>query len=283
MAEAENVTLAFLDAHPADAARVVETLASADAAALFETISPRLGAPVLSAMLPPAAARILARLDEAQALALLSAASTQATVGVLRHIGEPARSRFLASLPPAAGVATQLLLGFPDDAVGAWTDPDVVALGPVLSAEDALSRLRDSDAPEVDMLYVTDPARHLQGEVPLPVLLRAPAATPIAALMRPSATTLAAMMPIASAVSLGAWERAGSLPVIDHDKRLLGVLRRARLAQAARDRTRPARTQAHDASLAGLLAGGYWAVVSGLVGASLALLPQVKRVRPDDR
>ncbi|MGH8637353.1 MAG: magnesium transporter MgtE N-terminal domain-containing protein, partial [Burkholderiales bacterium] len=168
MAEAENVTFAFLDGHPVEAARVIETLSGADAAALFETISPRLGAPVLSAMLPPAAARILARIDEAQALALLSAASTQATVGVLRHIGEPVRSRLLASLPPAAGVATQLLLGFPDDAVGAWTDPDVIALAPMLSAEEALSHIRASDAPEVDTIYVTDTSRRLQGEVALP-------------------------------------------------------------------------------------------------------------------
>ncbi|MGH8663783.1 MAG: magnesium transporter MgtE N-terminal domain-containing protein [Burkholderiales bacterium] len=283
MAEAENVTFAFLDGHPVEAARVIETLSGADAAALFETISPRLGAPVLSAMLPPAAARILARIDEAQALALLSAASTQATVGVLRHIGEPVRSRLLASLPPAAGVATQLLLGFPDDAVGAWTDPDVIALAPMLSAEEALSHIRASDAPEVDTIYVTDTSRRLQGEVALPGLLRAPEATPLAALMQPTAVTLSAMMPIGSAVSLGAWQRAASLPVVDHDKRLLGVLRRARLAQAARERTRPGRTHDGEASLAGLFAGGYWAVVSGLIGASLALLPHVKRVRPDDR
>jgi magnesium transporter len=283
MADADNVTFAFLDGHPVEAARVIETLPSADAAALFETLSPRLGAPVLSAMLPPAAARILGRIDQNQALALLSAASTQATVGMLRHIGEPTRSRLLASLPPAAGVATQLLLGFPDDAVGAWTDPDVIALASILSAEEALSHIRTSDAPEVDTIYVTDASRHLLGAVALPGLLRAPGTTPLAALMQPAAVTLSAMMPIGSALSLGAWQRVASLPVIDRDKRLLGVLRRARLAQAARERIRPARAHDAEASLAGLFAGGYWAVVSGLIGASLALLPHVKRVRPDDQ
>lgn len=282
MADAENVTFAFLDGHPAEAARVIETLPSVDAAALFQTLSPRLGAPVLSAMLPPAAARILVRIDEPQALALLSAASTQTTVGVLRHIGEPMRSRLLASLPPATGVATQLLLGFPDDAVGAWTDPDVIALGSTLSAQEALSHIRTSDAPEVDTIYVTDASRHLHGEVALPALLRAPDATPLAALMQPASVTLSAMMPVGSALSLGAWQRAASLPVVDRDKRLLGVLRRARLAQAARERSRPGRAHEGDASLAGLFAGSYWAVVSGLIGATLALLPHVKRVRPDD-
>ena len=282
MAEAENVTLAFLDGHPVEAARVIETLAAGDTAALFESISPRLGAPVLSAMLPPAAARILIRLDEAQALALLSAASTQAAVGMLRHVEEPTRRRMLASLPPATGIATQLLLGFPDDAVGAWTDPDVIALAPNLSAAQALQQVRAPEAPEVDTVYVTDAARHPQGEIALQALLRAPEETPVAALMQPIAVTLSAMMPIGSAINLGAWQRAGSLAVVDHDKRLLGVLRRSRLAQAALGRARPARGYEGEASVTGVLAGGYWAIVSGLAGAALALLPHVKRVRPDE-
>lgn len=277
MAEAENVTLAFLDAHPAEAARVIEALPSAEAAALFATISPKLGAPVLGAMLPPAAARILTRLDEAQALALLSAASTQAVVGVLRHVPEPQRTRLLRSLPPAAGVATQLLLGFPDDAVGAWTDPDVVTLAATASAAEALARLKASDAPEVEALYVTDASRRLQGEVALQALLRAPEAAPVAALMQPARDTIPAMMPIASALGLGAWQHAMSLPVVDSEKRLLGVLRRTRLAQAARDRSRPARGAAGDASVAGVLAGGYWAIVSGAIAAAISLLPQPKR------
>ena len=283
MAEAGNVTLAFLDAHPAEAARVIESLPSAEAAALFETISPRLGAPVLAAMLPPAAARILARLDDEQALALLSAGNTQAAVGVLRHVAEPSRRRLLAGLPPATGVAAQLLLGFPDDAVGAWTDPDVVALAPGRTVAEALHGLKDSEAPEVDTVYVADAARHLQGEIALQALLRAPESTPLAALMHPAGVTLAAMMPIGSAVTLGAWQQAASLPVVDHDKRLLGVLRRSRLAQAARGRSRPGRAAETEASVAGMLAGSYWAIVSGLIGAALALLPHVRKVQPEER
>ena len=281
MAEAENVTLAFLDAHPAQAARVIETLPGAAAVALFESLNARLAAPVLSAMLAPAAARILAQLDEAQALELLRAASTQATVGILRHIGEPRRTRLLARLPPASGVATQLLLGFPDDAVGAWTDPDVVSLAPGMSAAEGLEQVRASDAPIADMVYVTDTARHLQGEIALAVLVRAPESTPIAALMQAAATTVSAMMPVRAAVALGAWQDAAALPVVDHDKRLLGVLRRARLAQAVRERTRPVRAPHPEGSTAGLLGGGYWTIVSGLTSAALTLLPPVKRVRAE--
>jgi magnesium transporter len=233
-------------------------------------------------MLPPAAAHVLTRLEDAPAMALLRAGSTQAAVGILRHVAEPARSRMLAALPPATAVATQLLLGFPDDTVGAWTDPDVAALAPNLSAGEALQQIRAADAADVDTVYVVDSGRHLHGQIGLQALLRAPETTPLTALMRPAGSTLAAMMPIGSALTLGAWQHAGALPVVDHDRRLLGVLRRGRLAQATRGRMRAARPGAGEASVIGVLAGSYWAIVSGLVGAALALLPPVKRVRPDE-
>jgi magnesium transporter len=283
MAEAGHLTLAFLDAHPEEAARVVEALAPEQTAALFATISAHLGGPVLAAMLPPAAARVLARLDEPTTLALLSAAGSQAAVGILRHTPEPQRSHLLASLPPVTGAATQLLLGFPEDAVGAWTDADVVALAPNIEAGAALVTVRSSEVPEIEAVYVVDVAHRLRGVLALAVLLRAPASTPIGQLAQPPAATLAPMMPIAAAASLGHWQRAAALPVVDHEQRLLGVLRRSGLTLATQTRARSGSERAGAASVAGVLAGSYWAVVAGLSGAALSLLPPVQRVHSEEQ
>ena len=89
------------------------------------------------------------------------------------------------------------------------------------------------------------------------------------------------MMPVASATSLRAWEKFEELPVLDHDQRLIGVLRRSALAGAVRSRARPARATQDDGSIAGALAASYWGIVSGLIGATLALLPHVKRISRD--
>ena len=77
MAEAGVLTLAYVSAHPADAARVLETVPPAESAALFASLPARAAAPVLPAMLPPRAARVLGALDDEHALALLSAAGAQ--------------------------------------------------------------------------------------------------------------------------------------------------------------------------------------------------------------
>jgi hypothetical protein len=64
---------------------------------------------------------------------------------------------------------------------------------------------------------------------------------------------------------------------------LLGVLRRSGLALATQTRARAESGRASAASVTGVLAGGYWAVVAGLTGAALSLLPPVQRVHSEER
>jgi Mg/Co/Ni transporter MgtE len=130
MAEPQILTLAFVTSHPAEAARVLERISGPDAAALFESIPARNGAPVLTAMLPSAAARVLSCLEDGPALALLTAAGMQGAVSVLRYVPELQRARLIAGLPTATAVASRTLLGYAEDTVGAWTDPEVIEMSP---------------------------------------------------------------------------------------------------------------------------------------------------------
>ncbi len=273
MADAETLTLAFIGAHPADAARVLEDLPAAAAAALFARVPARLGAPVLAAMLPPAAARSLAALDDDRAVALLAALGAQPLVAVLRHVPEPRRGRLLADLPTAAALAARLLLGLPEDSVGAWTDPDVVAVPPEASAGEALERVRRLAA-NVARVYVVDPAGRLAGYAELAALVRAPADLALAALMTKPAAALAVIAPLAGAARHPGWDHAEALPVVERDGRLIGVLTRAVLARAlARIVAGPAAAPVD--TVAGTLARGYWHALSGVVEAAATLLPPV--------
>ena len=281
MSEAHALTLAFLADHPAEAARVVETLPVSDAAALLAEIPARVGAPVLTAMLTTAAARLLATLDDAHVLALLTHAGTQTSVALLRHIPDPRRTHLIAGLPTVAALASRMLLGFPEDAVGAWADPEVIALAPTTSAKEALQRVRQGQETGVERILVVDAERKLLGDVSLEALLHAPESMTVAALMHPTATTLSAMMPIAAAAVLRAWEQGSALPVVDREEHLIGVLHRSALSRAMRERA--THLQADGArSVTALLAGSYWNVIAGLASATLAIFPTVNRVRPED-
>ena len=74
-------------------------------------------------MLPISGARCLEQLDDDQVTGLLRGAGAQAGVALLRYFGAERRSRLLAQLPTALTLAYELLLGYPEDSVGAWMDP----------------------------------------------------------------------------------------------------------------------------------------------------------------
>jgi Mg/Co/Ni transporter MgtE len=283
MADAESLSLAFMRAHPPEAARVLESVVPADAAALLARAPARLAAPVLAAMLPNAAARALGGVEDEQALALLGELGTQPVVAVLRNVPEPRRARLIAGLPTAAALASQLLLGYVEDAVGAWTDPDVLAMPGSTRAGDALERVKHVDA-VVSRVFVTSAKGALEGWVPLPVLLRAPAGANLASIMRRPDAVLSAQSPLAGAATHPGWERASILPVVEGAERLVGVLSRDALTRAL-GRTSRASRVAPGGTLAEMLARGYWDALSGWSEAMATLLPSVRPVgrRTDER
>ena len=281
MAEPEALTLTYITAHPAEAARVLERIPGADAAALFATVPARAGAPVLTAMLPSAAARILSSLHDEPALALLAAAGVQAAVTVLRYIPEPRRSRLLEGLPTTTAVASRVLLGYPDDSVGAWADPDVIALAPETRVSDALERVRGGDEKKVEQVYAVDQDQRLIGIVDLLELLRVPDSTTLASVLHKPLAMLTAMTPLTGAATQRGWQLSSVLPVVERDGRLIGVMHRATLARAMA-RSRATTQPANEVTITGVLTRGYWDAASGLAEAALWLLPPAKPVQPED-
>jgi len=282
VADAWDLSASFTENHAADAARVLEALSAAEADAFLERLTPALAARVLQTMLPTTAARLLQGLTEAVARAVLNAANTQSAVAMLRHVAEPARSQLISGLAPAAALAAQLLLGFPDGTVGAWTDPDVVTAEPQMPVAGVLSRIRATGTANLQHVYVTDHERRLLGRVGMDALLRAAPADALVHCMDPAPATLSVLMPVASARDLPAWERAVALPVVDHDMRLIGVLRRSALVQGLRSQPRPASQTQQAGMLIETLAASYWGIVSALSHATIGLLPAVKRVLPEE-
>jgi len=284
MADTERLTLAYVEAHPADAARVLERLPTAQATAFFAALPARALAPAFGAMLPIAAGRILAELPDEQTVALLSVLGTQPALSVLRHVPESRRATLLADLPTVTAVASRLLLGYPDDSVGAWTDPEVVALPAEAAVEDALLRVRAMPGTRVEEIYTVGMGERLLGAVELATLLRAPAHAALETVTRKPSAVLPAASPLAGAATHRGWQHAAGLPVVEANERLIGVLRRATLMRAlARNRSPSTETTELDALA--VVAHGYWQVIAGLLGATVVALPTVQPVggRRDDR
>jgi len=285
MADPERLTLTYLDAHPGDAARVLERMPAPECAALLARMPARVAGPVIGAMLPAAAARQLSSLEDAAAMALLAALGPQAAVTILRHIAEPRRLRLLEGLPTATALTSRLLLDYEEDAVGAWTDPEVTALLPETRVEEALERVRNGGADRVERIYVVDTEQKLLGMLELATLLRAPGSSRVVDLATKPSAPIAANTPLAAAASHRGWGNSATIVVVDRGGRLIGVLRREALMRALA-RSPAAQAAAADATVAGALARGYWGAVSGLFAACLAALPATRPIgegAPDER
>ncbi len=280
MADAESLTYAFMRAHPAEAAQVLEAVVAAEAAALLARAPAHTGAGVLAAMLPASAARAVAALDDERATELVGALGAQSAVALLRHIGEPRRSQLIAGLPTAAALASRLLLGYPEDSVGAWADPHVVAAAPETPASDALERVRGTDSAH-EGVFVVDAGQRLLGWLPLALLLRAPQGTALEALMSRPDAVLAASTPLAGAAAHPGWRRSSLLPVVEPGDRLLGALTRDALERAL-GRAPGRSSAAGEDTLLGLLARSYWDGLSGIAEAAATLLPPARRVSGAD-
>jgi magnesium transporter len=265
-------TYAFMRSHPSEAAQVLESVTPGEGAALLAAAPARIAATVLGAMLPSAAARAIDALEDQRAMALLGALRAQAAVLVLRHIAEPRRARLIAGLPAAAALASRLLLGYPEDSVGAWTDPQVLALPGETRAGAALERARSLEN-GAESVFVVGADQRLAGSLGLAALLRAPPSAPLDSLMARADAVLAAQTPLSGAASHPGWLAAAALPVVEADGRLLGVLSSDALARAV-GRTAPQRPRGGASSIAGVLAAGYWAALSGMLEAGATLLPR---------
>lgn len=273
MAEAQTLSFAFMRLHPTQAARVLEAMPSADAAALFARVPARLGASVLSAMLPTAAARCMAEIDDERAMELIGSLGLQPATALLRHVAEPRRGQLIAGLPTATALASRALLGYAEDSVGAWTNPDVIALPGDTAVRDSLERVRSTRA-YADAIFVVDLDQKLVGRVNLDGLVRAPESTQIGTLAARDEALLTVHTPLAGALAHPGWAHHGALPVVEQGKRLIGVLTRETLLGAAMRVGGPRRRE-EGGSLAGALASGYWQSLSGILQAVLTLLPGI--------
>lgn len=273
------LSLAFMQGHPANAARVLEALPIGEAAALFDRAPARIGGGVMAAMLPRQASACVAALSDARALELLATMNMQSMVSLLRYIPEARRQTLVGGLPTASALASAILLGYDEDTLGAWADPSVVMLPPETRAADALARVRQTEVVH-SAVFVTDASRRLAGLVSLATLLRAPEGATLATLMHSPAAVLRAHAPLASATSHPGWTHASALPVVEPGERLLGVMTHDALTRALRRDQAETGAAAAVVTLPGLMARGYWETLSGMLSACLGLMPRVGPVVP---
>lgn len=272
MARTRELSLAFAETHPGDAARVLESLAVDNATAFLTLLPARLGAPVLRHMLPTAAARCLEQLDIEVASGLVRDLDAQAGTAILRYVGQRRREQLVTQLPTASALAFRLLLTYPEDTVGAWINPHSLAVTPDTPVAEALERLRQSSESAGAYFYVINADQRLQGLALVVDLLRARRGVTVAQVMRPTHHHLSARASLAAARDSEGWRELYALPVVERQERFIGALEYPVLCSAL---VQPHLVDATAPTVDGLtlLTRSYWRVFAELLQALTNLLP----------
>jgi magnesium transporter len=272
MARTRELSLAFAETHPSDAARVLEHLSVTDATAFLTLLPARLGAPVLRHMLPTSAARCLEQLDDETAAGLVHDLDAQAGTAMLRYVEPRRRERLVTQLPTASALAFRLLLTYPEDTVGAWINPHCLAVTPETPVSEALERLRQSSESAVTYLFVVNADQRLLGITAVTDLLRAGRGAGVAQIMRPPRHPLSARASLSAARGSEGWQEFNALPVVERQHRFIGALEYPVLCRALEQpRLGDAAPPVPDGL--SLLARSGWSMYANLLHALVALLP----------
>jgi magnesium transporter len=275
MNRAKDLTVAYLRAHPREAARVLEQLSAADASALLTAMPGRVAAPVVARLPPGFAARSLASLADEAVVRLLRRLTTPAIAALLRHLPEERRARLLDELPAATAVACRMLLRYPEDSIAALADTEVLTARPADAVREVLARLKAAADDVGDFLYIVDDERRLRATVRPASLLHASPSMSVAAVEAVEVPALPAQAAPHSVRDHAGWTRFSTLPVVERNGRLVGALRQGVLIQVLE---RGPRLRARrDASSLAAFARGAWSLMAALLQALVNELPGAPR------
>lgn len=224
----------YLRRYPGEVAALLEAQPDA-AAAVFEREPPASAAPVFAAVTPAAAAHMLAELSDARAAELLRALDPAQAAALCARLAEDEQRRILDRLPDAEAHELRELMAYPADSAAGLMNTRVETFRPEVTAGDVLARLRAARVDGVTDVALVDADGRLAGMASIAALAAAEPGTAAAQLVRGAHVAVRAITPREEVVEMMTRTGVGTLPVVDADDRLLGVVRHERLAPAIKE------------------------------------------------
>ncbi len=225
MTPTELLVEALLESHPEDAARALEPLNVAEVAALVVELEPHHAAAVVLRMDLAFAASTLEQIDAREVAEILSGAPAAAAANLLRRFASAHRDAVLAACPAGIAGAVRAVLAHPARTAGALMDPQVPALPGDVTAGAACAVMRERPDRFKHYVYVVDRAGALVGVTRPIEIFSAAADAPLTTFMRSPVARIAVDDIEVAVLAHPGWARYRSMPVVDRDGRLVGVLR----------------------------------------------------------
>ena len=221
--------------YPAEAAEQLDALPARELAAATAGLEPDTLAVVMEYLSPIKNAGLFERLDGERQLAVLERAAPRLAITLLGDMHEARLDALLAGLRPAVREDLERLLAFPDNTAGRLMDRAYVGARVSMTVQEALTRLQESSIRRARSMFVITPEQKLAGRVDIQDLALARGDEPLRQYMQPVEGVVETLAPREEVVDLLDRTRLDSVPVVDADGRLMGVVRYRSLFRAIED------------------------------------------------
>jgi magnesium transporter len=223
----------FATSRPAEAALVLDRAAAVDIADLLERLAPAAAARVLSRMAADTAARALVSLPGGVARAIVLACDPVRVASWLALLPDAQRHELLAALPERTARELGEVFDFPPGTAGHLMDARVVPFREETTVAHVLDRLRGEGDRRILDVLICDEEQRLTGIASLQALITAAPSAQVGSLARPDPPSVQPMASRDEVVESLSRYALSTLPVVDLDRRIIGVLRYDALVRAA--------------------------------------------------
>ncbi len=221
--------------NPHEAADILEALDEEGAADLLQDLEVVDAGEVLDQMHPEVAADVIEELDPNQAAVLISEMDPDQAADLIGALDDDDRQAVLRALDAETAREVESLLIYPPDTAGGMMTTDVAALPVGITAGEAIEALRrfhDELGSNLRYVYVVDDDRRLIGVVPFRELVFARPATGLRDIMDTNLAVVRTDTDREEVADLMQKYTLIAVPVVDHDGRLVGMVKVAEAMEA---------------------------------------------------
>lgn len=225
----------YLRRHPVDAAEQLETIPDSELEPVVGSLDPRALGIAMEYLSPPKAIEIFEVLPREAQLEILERAAPRLAVTLLAQLEDSRREQLLEGLRSVTREDLRRLMAFRENSAGRLMDRSFLAVQAELTVRQALKRLQQSPLRGARSVFVVSPERRLEGRVDIQDLALANGAESLADHVQPVHETVTTETDREELVELLERSRLDSVPVVDLEGHLVGVVRYRSLFHAIED------------------------------------------------
>ncbi len=188
---------------------------------VFSSINPDVASDIIPHFDDEIFAQLFPQLDEALAARLLS------------RLDKEVANKKLAILEPQLSKQIKILMEYPPDTAGYLMDTRVTTFHPENNIDEVLKRLRLISNRSILNIFVVDLHGNFIGSVPLQIVAVSNPKEQLKNLIKTDIASIDAFAPREEIVKLLEEKKIFSLPVVDINNKLLGILRHNKLVESA--------------------------------------------------